>query len=735
MKKTTLICLLAMLFVQNTVWACINGATLTLKNGMYVYSDREEKIPLGHDFVDSPKALKKNIQELERLYIKTKDIDYLSDKGILLIFSKKYQAAIDLYLDIEKQKPNLYNTAANLGTAYELAGQNENALLWIKKAVALNPASHSGSEWLHVKILTAKIKGATAYTSTFLLNTDFGTAEMPKTNLKPAELDKLSDALFYQLNERTSFIKTKEPIVAQLLFDLGNVYFTQGAYYTAEQTYRLAKKYGYNDPLLKKRIALIQVKEKEQEIALDNAKTEKENGSTPPIVKSEQTVVKKDELYENPYFLGGLIAFLVSIVGFFTYKKYKTLSVILLCSLFAQSTYAKDFRYINAVSGVRLRETPDPKGKIIAAIAYREIVELLPKTANLVTLNYTIEGKKGKFVRVEYAKKVGFVFEPFLQDEMPPLVNQSLYVLATSGLRFREKADAKSTVLATVPFGDSLISDGAVDFVAQLESDQSKRLFKVEGISGCWQKAVYKGKKGFVFSGFVSDHHKAENLKDNYVLLEEGWGSSTVVYNQDDYKWYGWYSKKTKTGMKNELKPIAKLFFASEGQGDFDYTLATKTDRTVIGDTALYIIGVRKTVAQQFPLGAIKGVEVNETWISKEKTTYKFKNENWQLSILLKDKPVSDDDGYLDKASLVFESNDKKQKQTIASYDSKNPNSMWFASAQIVWYGDLDGDGKMDLIISKDEDGGSSLELYLSSAAGAGKYLKRVGVLYRGGCC
>ena len=246
-----------------------------------------------------------------------KNLDYLSDKGILLILSKKYQSAIDLYLDIEKQKPNLYNTAANLGTAYELAGQNENALLWIKKAVALNPESHASSEWLHVKILEAKIKGATAYTAAFLLNTDFGTDAIPKTTLNEEALDKLSEALFYQLNERTSFIKTKEPIVAELLFDLGNVYFLQKYYYNAEETYRLAKKYGYKGDLIKKRIALNKIKEKAQEKAFKNAKIEKEGSMPPPQVISTKTVVEKNELYENRCLLGGFAAVLLSIVGFF----------------------------------------------------------------------------------------------------------------------------------------------------------------------------------------------------------------------------------------------------------------------------------------------------------------------------------------------------------------------------------------------------------------------------------
>jgi hypothetical protein len=41
----------------------------------------------------------------------------------------------------------------------------------------------------------------------------------------------------------------------------------------------------------------------------------------------------------------------------------------------------------------------------------------------------------------------------------------------------------------------------------------------------------------------------------------------------------------------------------------------------------------------------------------------------------------------------------------------------------------------MDLIMEVNGDGGSSLELYLSSAAPQGKYLKLVGLLNIGCCC
>jgi tetratricopeptide (TPR) repeat protein len=159
-----------------------------------------------------------------------------------------------LYLEIEKLEPNRYSTASNIGTAYELAGQNERALHWIKRSVEIDPKSHMNSEWLHVKILEAKIGGSKFYNTHFLLNTDFGEEPRPTTELAYGDLEKLSNALYYQLNERISFVKPKEKIVAQLLFDLGNVAFLMGDYKTAALDYGRAKEYGLEGILVEKRM-------------------------------------------------------------------------------------------------------------------------------------------------------------------------------------------------------------------------------------------------------------------------------------------------------------------------------------------------------------------------------------------------------------------------------------------------------------------------------------------------
>lgn len=242
--------------------ACLNGDSKQLKNGTILYEDYDGKIPNGHHFyIDD--NFKSTFREIDSLYKATKDLDYLSDKGLLLILLKEYGKAISIYIEIEKMKPGRYSTASNIGTAYELIGDNENALKWIKKSIEIDPKSHYSSEWIHVKILEAKINSEKSINSLSLINTDFGMDSLPKTNLSEEALKNLSDGLYYQLNERMSFIKPKDKIVAQLLFDLANITCLLRNEHDGMPTFDKAKEYGFDSTIIEMRkIALTRASNK-----------------------------------------------------------------------------------------------------------------------------------------------------------------------------------------------------------------------------------------------------------------------------------------------------------------------------------------------------------------------------------------------------------------------------------------------------------------------------------------
>ena len=232
-------------------FACMQGMK-ELNDGTVISFEKEsDVIPRGHAFIHQDDKV---LQRLDSMWKATKKIAYLQDYAMVLVVNGRYEDAKNAYLQLEKVKPNQYATAANLGTVYELLGDNKNALTWIRKSVQLNPASHDSSEWLHVRILEAKLAGNAAINSDFILHANFGRDSMPVSELSKEELLQLRKALFYQLNERLTFVHPEDKIVAQLLFDLANVSLLTGAnIYDVNDMYSMAKKYGYSGTLWERR--------------------------------------------------------------------------------------------------------------------------------------------------------------------------------------------------------------------------------------------------------------------------------------------------------------------------------------------------------------------------------------------------------------------------------------------------------------------------------------------------
>lgn len=177
---------------------------------------------------------KETLAELQRRR-KNLAIENRINIAVAMIHLGQVKEAIQILEKLEKEKPGLYHTAANLGTAYELNGENQKALRWITEGVSRDKTAHSGTEWLHIRILEAKLAmekdpawldthsvitgrliddAVEAQNDHMLLTDDAG---LKKT------LEEIEYALIYQLHERLEFVKPPEPIVAELLFELGKI--------------------------------------------------------------------------------------------------------------------------------------------------------------------------------------------------------------------------------------------------------------------------------------------------------------------------------------------------------------------------------------------------------------------------------------------------------------------------------------------------------------------------------
>jgi tetratricopeptide (TPR) repeat protein len=184
-------------------------------------------------------------EELRQALIKNVDYKLLSDFAWYELRVGDKEIAIKLLEGLYEKHPKEYNIIANLGTAYEVTGKNEMALALLKKAVAINPASHHGSEWIHIRILEQKVKSKPNYTKIIDLGADRDLGKWLNGESYDKEIspDSLMIQIAYQLHERISFIPEPDPIVGQLVFDFADLVAIVRSPSEAKPFYRFAITY------------------------------------------------------------------------------------------------------------------------------------------------------------------------------------------------------------------------------------------------------------------------------------------------------------------------------------------------------------------------------------------------------------------------------------------------------------------------------------------------------------
>ncbi len=250
--------LAAMLILCNAASACLNGFQ-GVYGDSYNKSISQYPYPIGQR-VDTQDERVLSYVDAWKWGMEHGEFRPSSDYGLYLVYDKKYEEAEALFRKLAAQWPEEYAAAANLGTVLEINGKNEEALHWIQRAVTLNPTAHEGSEWLHVKILEAKVHPELGFDCQALLGVRFGAEARPIATLDRRSVKNLQKQLFYQLNERISFIPPTDPQIAALMFELGNTTLSAGPAQKAYAIYKLAQEYGCVDALLPARLKLARSK-------------------------------------------------------------------------------------------------------------------------------------------------------------------------------------------------------------------------------------------------------------------------------------------------------------------------------------------------------------------------------------------------------------------------------------------------------------------------------------------
>lgn len=230
MKKLVLIALV--LFVQIN-YACLNEHYSVDRYGEFHVTEEYRK-PFYTDF--NYKQVEKKLIELHKKLVDEKKFEVLTDYAVYLLKGKKTEEALIILQTLAFHYPSDYSISANLGTAYELSGMPDSALKYIERGMELNPNSHGGSEWIHVKILETKIKQRT--------EPDYLTRYTVLELTEEQEKDwKICQDILIQLRERFPFCPGPDSIMASIVTDLGDCYANVLSVEVAKGVYMIAKNY------------------------------------------------------------------------------------------------------------------------------------------------------------------------------------------------------------------------------------------------------------------------------------------------------------------------------------------------------------------------------------------------------------------------------------------------------------------------------------------------------------
>jgi tetratricopeptide (TPR) repeat protein len=155
------------------------------------------------------------------------------DKSDELLQAGKVDEALGLLEATEKTIPEDALVASALGSAYELKGALEEALTWIREGIKRDAGVHHGSEWLHARMIDARLalaKDSNWFQKNNVLGLDFGKDDVPVApEILPIEqgrikgADQLLDQISYQLTQRTKTVKPPEPVIGDLYASAGDL--------------------------------------------------------------------------------------------------------------------------------------------------------------------------------------------------------------------------------------------------------------------------------------------------------------------------------------------------------------------------------------------------------------------------------------------------------------------------------------------------------------------------------
>jgi tetratricopeptide (TPR) repeat protein len=256
-----------------------------------------------------------------------------NDIAVQYIKLGKLDEAAMILQELAKKYPDNYSVIVNLGTLYELQGKNKEALQLIKKAVVINPESHGGSEWFHVKLLEFKLNNIPADKIA-----DQNILDLYKTKVGS---EQVAEQIRYQLKERIPFTPAPNLVFAKVLQEYGDfladsvsiraayIIYEMGMDYDKDNILKLEEKKESLKPYFKKHHEAVPVTGSYYiDKFLPAEDIDKVKVATSVLEKGfnyfkEQEEKRRQEEKQKQYFIFGGIGLAAILAAFLFYKRRK----------------------------------------------------------------------------------------------------------------------------------------------------------------------------------------------------------------------------------------------------------------------------------------------------------------------------------------------------------------------------------------------------------------------------
>jgi tetratricopeptide (TPR) repeat protein len=174
-------------------------------------------------------AMQDAAAEAGRAHRESPSLETTNDLAAALILTGRTEEGIDLLRELERSRPGSAFVAGNLGTALELVGRHEEALTWIRESVRRDPSLHRGTEWVHVKILEARLalqRDPDWLRRNSVIGWREGQRLPPNERSQPRTYREIVDAIGHQLERHTRFVAPPDAVLGDLYLTLGDIAHT-----------------------------------------------------------------------------------------------------------------------------------------------------------------------------------------------------------------------------------------------------------------------------------------------------------------------------------------------------------------------------------------------------------------------------------------------------------------------------------------------------------------------------